>query len=60
MWRCASLYVQYNTYSEMGVRILIVMATVIPQASWLLLSWSLRKMEGSASCMMTAMPPVSQ
>lgn len=44
----------------MGVPILIVMVTVIPQASWLSLSWSPKKMEGSASCMMTAMPPVKQ
>lgn len=36
------------------------MVTVIPQASWLSSSWSLKEMEESASSMMTAMPTINQ
>ena len=53
-------YIECNTRTPVGVPILISMVTVIPQASWLSSSWSLKEMEGSASSMMTAMPPINQ
>lgn len=42
-------------YSEVDVPILIILVTVIRQASWPWLSLSLKGREGPALCMMTAM-----
>lgn len=50
----------FDNIYKCDILILIVMVTVIPQASWLSLSWSLKKTEGSASCMMTAMPHIKR
>lgn len=52
---CLGILVQY-----MCILILIDMASVIPRVSWLLLSWSPKIMEGSASYTMTVTHPVDQ